>query len=550
MSETVVAEIPGAVSSAPAARRHAAWAVIVVIIMALISGGATVLGMRHQSTTFDEILMPSAGARGYETGRFDLVLDHPPVAQYLYGLPVYLSGPDYPDESGFRYSYPTRYPYAQEFFWRAGNDPERIAFLARLMGVAISVALVFTIFVFTRRYWGDLAAVFAAGITAFLPDLLGHGGISYNDVPMALAFFGAVWALDIAVRRPSLGTAALAGVVSGIALGVKFSAIGLAPVGLLLVAAEALTRDDDRAPYLAHVAKHLPVFVAVLYLTTVGLYLGDFSLAEFRWGLSFNIIHAERGHGGVPAWLLGRAHPQGFWYFFPIALLLKTPAALHLLLALALLGFVGRKHGARWGIDSRLRAPILGGLVFLAFLMKANLNIGFRHALPLLPVLAVVGGVGAAYLWGRHTRLLRALLVALLVGQAASTLSAYPNFIAYTSEYVGDRDEGFTALVDSSLDWGQGLLQLRGFMREEGIETIYLSYFGSALPDGYGIDYVPLISFFRLHERPAPAEPPRFLAISATNLTGSYVGDSFAHFRSVEPYRVLGHSIFVFELED
>ena len=70
-------------------------------------------------------------------------------------------------------------------------------------------------------------------------------------------------------------------------------------------------------------------------------------------------------------------------------------------------------------------------------------------------------------------------------------LSYYPNFLSYISEYGPGRDRGSEILVDSSLDWGQGLLQLREYMREQGIERVYLSYFGSARPDGYGIDYVP-----------------------------------------------------------
>jgi hypothetical protein len=128
-------------------------------------------------------------------------------------------------------------------------------------------------------------------------------------------------------------------------------------------------------------------------------------------------------------------------------------------------------------------------------------------------------------------------------------LSFYPYFLSYTSEYNPDRDQGWRLLVDSSLDWGQGLIALREFMREEGIERVYLSYFGSAHPSAYGIEYVPLESFFMLPPAAAPELAPEFIAISATNLAGVYIEGRLDAMREIEPYRVLAHSIFVYRIQ-
>ena len=105
--------------------------------------------------------------------------------------------------------------------------------------------------------------------------------------------------------------------------------------------------------------------------------------------------------------------------------------------------------------------------------------------------------------------------------------------------------------MDSNLDWGQGLLELRAFMEEEGVQSVWLSYFGSAPPEAYGIEYVALPSFFRLPmvRTPGAEESPRFTVVSATNLHGTYLQgrDPFAALRDRVPYRVLGHSLFVFD---
>src|SRR5512146_2498102 len=72
------------VAPAPEVRRatwRPAWLLLPIL---LLSGAALAGAMRRTSTTFDEILLPTAGARGYAIGKFDLVLDHPPLLQYVY----------------------------------------------------------------------------------------------------------------------------------------------------------------------------------------------------------------------------------------------------------------------------------------------------------------------------------------------------------------------------------------------------------------------------------------------------------------------------------
>jgi hypothetical protein len=144
----------------------------------------------------------------------------------------------------------------------------------------------------------------------------------------------------------------------------------------------------------------------------------------------------------------------------------------------------------------------------------------------------------------------RAIAAVAGVAVIASTLRAYPYFLSYLSEYAAGRPL-YRTLVDSSTDWGQGLVGLREYMRRNGIERVALAYFGSALPEAYGIDYVALPSSFML-PRPVGAGPPtRFVAISATLLAGGYVeGDPYAQMRELEPVAVAGGTIYVFDREN
>ncbi len=519
---------------------------VVVLVSALAASAA----MRRTSTTFDEIVMIAGGARGFETGRFDLAPEHPPFTQYLYGLPVFLAGAHYPPEVGPIPDAGYRYRYARQFFWRVANDPERLAFLGRLMGVACAAALVLAAFRFARP-WGPPTALLTAALIAFLPDLLAHSGVAYNDVPLALVFFLSLWAIDVAARQPTLRTGALAGGLTALALSIKFSAIILLPVALLVIGAEAISRRLERG-WLRQAAPALLSGALAGYLTLVLVYRGDFVLAEFIYGLRFTFQHVNQGHG-APAYLLGHFSTRGWWFFYPVAFFFKTPVALHVLAALAVLGFASKRPAWRAVLASRLRAPLLGVLVFGAALLTSSLDIGFRYALPALPLICLLIAVGATRLWSNAKPLLRALLVTLPLAYTASSLAVYPHFLGYISEYGPGQGRSDLVLLDSSTDWGQGLLELRDFMHDRNIDRVFLSYFGSALPEGYGIEYVMLPSFFTLPQQgpwPSPAEAPPWVVISSTNLHGVYLGrDAFARFRALTPDTILANSLFVYRLK-
>src|SRR5262249_15255313 len=181
--------------------------------------------------------------------------------------------------------------------------------------------------------------------------------------------------------------------------------------------------------------------------------------------------------GEYPNYLFGRWSRQGFKAYYLIAVLYKSPL---LLLAAFLLAPFARAPGVKG--EWVLWLPALA--LFLAFSLLSRVDYGIRYVLPVLPLACVYAGRLVPWLAARVPAL-RAAGLAGLVAHPGSILLATPDTIAYFNLLAGG--QGDRILLDSNLDWGQGLKRLKRYMDREGIETIGLAYFGHVDPALYGI---------------------------------------------------------------
>jgi hypothetical protein len=84
------------------------------------------------------------------------------------------------------------------------------------------------------------------------------------------------------------------------------------------------------------------------------------------------------------AYLLGQISDRGWWYYFPIALALKTSLPL---LILAVVGLVRAVKDGGWGKTAVLWLP---PLLFMLLAMTGRITIGYRHILPVVPFLIML----------------------------------------------------------------------------------------------------------------------------------------------------------------
>jgi len=509
--------------AAPAARL--ALALIVLLACRLAAGCWGVY-----SNTWDEPEHLAAGIELLDRGQYEYDTEHPPLGRVLLALGPYLAGArsfGTPPPNGTQEGIDILY---------SGGHYARYLTLARLGVLPFLALLLLATWLWARRLFSSQgAALLSVLLLASVPAVLGHAALASLDVAAAATCLLALYTLQLWLVSARLRDAALFGLAAGVAVGTKFSAvpfIGLALPALALVQASVGWRRDrcgaapdadalpaDK-PTASQRSRLLGLALAVLAaLLPLALAYGPRSsnpagvASRFNWALSYllqergfdhalgvllshlwlprelkdlvNGIVAVKAHNdsGHLSYLLGQVRVTGWWYFYLVALAVKTP------IPLLAAGPVGLAWLARDGWRNRnswaLAPAVLVGLMLTFASAFSRINIGTRHVLVLYPFFAV----GAAYVTVRTWRALAAwrkrrlavvpvaVLLALLLWQLSTLWTAYPDYLAYFNEAVPHPER---VLVDSDLDWGQDLRRLELRAAQLRIAHLSLAYRGTA----------------------------------------------------------------------
>ena len=230
---------------------------------------------------------------------------------------------------------------------------------------------------------------------------------------------------------------------------------------------------------------------------------------------------------------MGAWSHQGWWYYFPLAFFLKSPVSYVILTIGGLVVFV------RYARTTRPLEYMawLGAAVYLLSAMTSHFNLGVRHLLPILPMLAVGTATALQRLKNKKAR----MAVNILLGwQALVVIAAYPLYIQFFSEAVGGAPNGYQYLVDSNYDWGQDAHRLKQFLDKKGIQHIYLDYFGTQ----YSIDYLKIPNT-RVSAEMAQQIRQGTLVVSVSEL----MHPEWAWLReSRQPIARVAHTLFVYDM--
>ena len=546
-------------SPARKTRRRVHWDLVPVTLLLILMAAQMVHLARVKSATMDEQNHITRGVTYVLTGDLRLGRVHPPLINLISGLP-FLFSRDFTlplDHSSWQNSVLDE--FAREFLWRGRSDVHSIVFRARLPIIGLALLLGLIVYTWARELFGLKAGLLALGLLAFDPNILAHGSLATNDLGLAVFATLSAYTFWRWLNQPTWGRALVATLALGLAQASKFSAVYLIPtLALTALVHWFLTPSDERrVPRLFHLFGWLALIGLAMAVTVWAIY--GFKMGQLRGGGSqipasayFNELRAilARIDKGNPSFLLGSYSTEGWWYYFPVAFAVKTPLPTLILIGGSLV-FAWRSKALRKCLP--LLIPVA---VYFAGSMLITLNIGYRHLLPVLPLLFILIGQLAQIRW--NTKSIGAYAVSVLfVWLAIGTWSVFPDYLAYFNEAAGGPEGGKRILVDSNLDWGQDLIGLREYMEREGIDKVKLGYFGSAYPESYGINYEPLPGFIR-YWWPQDSYPaallnptPGVYAISVTNLQGVLFPNRqlYSQFISRKPEAMIGHSIYIYRLK-
>lgn len=502
----------------------------------------------------------------------------------------------------------------QTLYGTSGNDAHRLIARSQAMMLVVALVLAGLLTWWGWRLWGTIGAITALTLFAFDPNFLAHSALVKNDVAMALATLAVAHAAWLTGRRATVGRVVYLGIVTATALVVKLSAMLLLPIVALILLTRALlpepwtvlrwTLPRFRAKLLAAAA--IGLWIALASYTLIWAVYGfrfdptpipnnPINLDRIVRATAEQILSAKNmrfpteqevaawkpdaftrtvlwmnrhrvlpqaylaamqytRHTAAGSWgyLLGEIRYTGWWYYFPLAMLFKTPTATLLAIAVALcLGLaiiwrrrIWREDQRRWDLICLL-VPL--GL-YAASAIVSNNDMGIRYILPLYPLLYLLIAGVARWSWQRARKPAQIILLILAAGLILETLAGYPDYLAFFNLPSGGSRGGLSLLGDSNLDWGQDLPALADWQRQHPEPTLYLSYSGTADPAAYGIRYINLPGGYPYGPPPQSPRQPGVIAISATNLQGIFFSpdDPYASLRQLTPIDVLHGTIYLY----
>tara|TARA_B100000809_G_scaffold247047_1_gene275653 strand:+ start:1028 stop:2707 length:1680 start_codon:yes stop_codon:yes gene_type:complete len=553
------------ISSVPLARCRLA---LPLLFVALLAHTCWV-----KSPTWDEPGYLGLGSYLIDHGHWDVpgAGSHPPLAYYIQALPFLR--PAYRLVAS-HWSYPDNTVRDLSFVRSAdidrGNailldpryDGEVLLWLCRMSSLVAAAALFYCLWRWARDLHGTVGATVALGAACLSPNLIAHAGLATTDFTLAVTYFCAFYGLRRFLLQPTGRRLLFAGILGGLALASKLSALLWGPTTAVLLCWTALNGPDAVRSRLGRWAGWVPVArlrpwvgaavagvaLALTAMTILWLLYG-FRIMPFWTVLTSQLWDLSSGH---EAFLAGQYSTEGWWYYFPAAFLVKTPVPTLLLSAWGVLRLL-QDRARSWDHGLLLVPPVL---FFTAFVLSEGKAIGLRYLLPVYPFLFVVTGAAIRTAWRTAPAWRRHAILGLCAALLLTVTRIHPDHLAYFNELTGGPDGGHRILVDSNLDWGQDLKGLKTWMDEQGVARIKLSYFGSADPALYDLEYDWLPSYILPNHGTTSVELPTtgWLAISVTNRVGVYM-DMYGHGKGLfdwlklyEPVARIGHTIWIYHI--
>lgn len=351
------------------------------------------------------------------------------------------------------------------------------------------------IYGWSRELFGDKAALLSLFLFAFSPNLLAHETLLTTDAYAALFTIATLYSGWRFIQKEGWGRFTLFAFCLALSQVVKpsllhlFFITGIVALVLLVTTGQWRTGWRKRMLRLGWLAMILlAVINLAFFFQGTGQSLADYhfhskTFLQLRQGflssipiplpvpylegidLTMYMNDLGAGHPQVsgPNYLLGETRTGGgFWYYYLVCFLFKTPiSVLILVLGIPCLVF-SRK------ISAPVKNTILAIMaiviyVLLVFGLTNRSQVGIRHVLMIYPLLYVAAGAWVVLLPKNRYRNLAGVVLG--VYTLVTFYRFYPNLIAYHNELIGS-SKVYKVMASSNIDFGQSAYRLEAFLRK------------------------------------------------------------------------------------
>jgi hypothetical protein len=485
-------------------------------------------GAWGNSVTVVEFAQLPAGLAAWQRHSLGIYRVCGPVSKFLYALPAYVAGirVDYPlshdSDVQSRQEWDLGQIFQKQNSWRYHN----IYRWSRLLPMLVTLLGGCLICEWSTRLFGRWPGIVSLCVWCWMPPILAHGSLVTSDIVSAVMMVLAARCFWSMLLAPSPLTAILAGAALGLAAATKFTLLILYPCWTLLLLGRALQLRGEAA---AERPRKFPparlvacgvgllitsiVVVDALYLfQDVGFHLAQWqpglsSLAkdlhglgehratawilqvplpiplEFLRGLDFQLADTERLQD---AYLLGQTQFGGWMYWYLVATLFKVPLPALMLAAVALIrlpGLVRHRSTVIWG-SLCILLPAFEAGVTISATTGTGTNAAFRYLVPSLALTCVLSGLG----WDNASTGLRIRTIGLLGWTAINAIAGVPDHLGWRNELGSLFSRQRPALIGDSLDWGQDLARLGGWIERHSSEgSTLVCVYGPGESEPYGL---------------------------------------------------------------
>jgi len=546
---------------------------LTVVLLLFLVFSLPFFSARNFGPAFDEITHLPSGYSYLKTGEINLNPQHPPLIKMIAALPLFFLDLkfdfDDPNLTGHEMN---EWQFGRNFL--SSNGIDNLIFWGRLPIMLLSVLLGWYIFKWGREMFGYKAGFIGLFIYAFMPNIIAHSQFITMDLGVAAFSFIALYYLWKLTKDPSRKNIILSGLTLGLALGSKFSAVLLLPTSLFLIIVyihKKHQRSSWQFKSLLSFKILLPIWI-LSFLVIWGLYL--FPKDPLFYWQGVNTVYADRNPDHF-FYLNGNFNHDGWWYYFLWAFIIKTPVPFLIALGLS---FFYRKNIKLNSLKSYfLFLPVF---LFLAVTSWKGHNIGVRYILPVYPFLILfVSGWISGIIWnnkderskqfehseaidmekspvnsngfknGRSFRVwILSFLFLILAGwYSYSTLSIYPDYLAYFNELVGGSKNGYKYLDDSNIEWGHDLKRLAEY-QDKNPESKVLLWANSSVYQYYGVKNVVSLNDKNQWLNPEGEYVVSIHVVARTKLLEQVYGDnSFNWAERYKPIGKIGQSFFIYK---